>query len=221
MKPRKYLLLYFISILLSVPVRLQENPMNPSFLPPNSSVVSDIPKPINLADTQLLIGLIFLIAPIGLFLHLSITYIIFFSNKRKKYKNIFYKLVVCISCTDIYWCFFQMYQGWCNVMGECPFGELGNVLISSGAQFAFYFCMNMDLLIAFNRFSAVVFCDQFKKAFSHNKGMLYILIFLIGSAIECIPTSIYKKKYVSLHIRWTVKNQIFCEFSRKFSPKHF
>uniref|UniRef100_A0A914CL57 7TM GPCR serpentine receptor class x (Srx) domain-containing protein n=1 Tax=Acrobeloides nanus TaxID=290746 RepID=A0A914CL57_9BILA len=188
-----------------MPVRLQENPVYPSLSPPissstNVSLYSNILPPEQLADTRLLIGIMFTIAPIALFLHITIIYIIFISNKRQKYKNTFYRLVVCISCTDIYWCHYQLYQGLCNVMGYCPGGELVNVIISCGAQFIFFFCMNMDLLIAFNRFSAVVLCERHDKIFSNKNGMIYILLFMIGSSFECIPTWIYKKKYVSLYV---------------------
>lgn len=181
----KLSILFLIALI--APVRLDEA------LYDNSTALT---QPDFLASENVMIGIMFTLSPIAVLLHLSIIYIILFSNKRPKYSNTFYRLIVCTSCILIYWSHFQMYQGMCHALGHCPGGEIGNLIISSIAQLDFFFCMNMDLLIAFNRFSAIVLSSNYEKIFSPTKGLLYIFMFLVISAVECMPTWIYGKKYV-------------------------
>jgi hypothetical protein len=148
-------------------------------------------------DHRITTGCKLIIAPIALFLHCSILYIFFFSDKRKKYTNTFYLLVFGGSTTDIFYCFWLLYQSICDLMGYCLFGHYFNLFISTMSQPVFFFCMNMDLLISINRFSAVVFFFKHNRLFSRNMILFYMLICLVYSLAESIPTFMYQKYYVS------------------------
>ena len=71
-----------------------------------------------------------------------------------------------MSLIAIYWGGYFCYMGMCQLLGYSLFGETVNIIIASIAQYLFYVCMNMNLLIAFNRFSAVVLCAKHEKVFS-------------------------------------------------------
>lgn len=187
---------------LSTPVQLQERTKNStSTITPmvnstqsNRPIIGwvapfDVPRSI---VTVFLLG----VPPITIFLHAIMIYLLFLSNKRHKYTNIFYKLVLIISLTVMYWASYVFYQGLCQVYGYSVFGETANVIIASIAQYIFYICMNMNLLIAFNRFSAVVLYAKHDQVFSPINGILFIIGILLLSAVENIPGFMHLMKYV-------------------------
>src|SRR3569623_1466844 len=196
MKSTNYLLLYVFLFLLFIPVKSQFNSDNSSVFLSDPSYKFSLVKS-GLAPRQLMVTIMFTVTPIAMFLHLAFMYIILSSKKRQKYKNAFYQQVLVISTTDIYWSGYVFYQGFCNVLDQCPFGELGNVIISTGAQYMFFLCMNMDMLIAFNRFAAIILAGKYERIFCLKKGIIYVLLFMVISAMECMPSWVYKKKYVS------------------------
>uniref|UniRef100_A0AC35ERG4 7TM GPCR serpentine receptor class x (Srx) domain-containing protein n=1 Tax=Panagrolaimus sp. PS1159 TaxID=55785 RepID=A0AC35ERG4_9BILA len=95
----------------------------------------------------------------------------------------------------MYWSWYFVYQGICQILGYSLFGELGNTIIASIAQYLFYVCMNMNLLFAFNRFSAVVYGHKHETIFSTFNGLLYIALIYLGSAIMNIPSFMFLVKY--------------------------
>lgn len=172
----------------------------------NSTVLSypngfpGINLPYDLVDKRIFTAIKFIVAPIAIFLHVTVNYIFFFSKNKQKYTNTFYKLVFTISCLDIYGSSWRIYTAFCYIFGGIVFGETWNILMTSGFQYIFFLCMNMDLLIAFNRFSAVVLCKYHQNVFSDRMGYFYIAGFVLASAVECIPTFYYGKKWVGARI---------------------
>ena len=130
----------------------------------------------------------------------TVIYLLFFSKYKKKYGNVFYKFILVFTLVAIYWSCYFFYQGLCQLLGYSLFGELGNIIIATTAQYLFYVCMNMNLLFAFNRFSAVVYGYKHDIIFSNFNGLLYIAIMLVGSAILNIPGFMFLVKYVSIKI---------------------
>src|SRR3569623_166099 len=97
-------------------------------------------------DYRIMIPIQLGVSPIAIFLHSMMMYIIF--KKRNKYTNIFYKMVFVLSITDIYWSFYFIYQGMCLSLGYCLFGEIGNMIVATVAQYIFYLCLILILLVA-------------------------------------------------------------------------
>uniref|UniRef100_A0A914QGL6 7TM GPCR serpentine receptor class x (Srx) domain-containing protein n=1 Tax=Panagrolaimus davidi TaxID=227884 RepID=A0A914QGL6_9BILA len=95
----------------------------------------------------------------------------------------------------MYWSWYFFYQGMCQLLGYSLFGELGNVIVATTAQYLFYVCMNMNLLFAFNRFSAVVYRHSHDRLFSNFNGLIYVALIYIGSAIMNIPGFMFLSKY--------------------------
>jgi hypothetical protein len=198
MNRKQYSRLYCTLFLLPILVQSQEQ-----YGHANASLLVSYPKDFpgiklsyDLVDRRIMTTIKFTVAPIAMFLHTSILYIFFFSKNRNKYKNVFYRLVFVLSCTDIYGCIWMMYTGLCYTLGFTLFGEAGNIIFTIGFQYIFFICMNMDLLIAFNRFSAVVLYKNYEKIFRPKLGMFYVSLIILASTMECIPTFYYKKKWV-------------------------
>ena len=133
----------------------------------------------------------------GIPLHISIIYIIAFSSKRVEYGNVFYRLVIVLSCCDIFYAHFLLYQASCRILQECPFGEKFNLIFSTSIMYVDYLCMNTDMLIAVNRFTAIVFCNYYEWVFSPKNGWLIVLFGVALSLLKTIPAIIYGVKYVS------------------------
>jgi hypothetical protein len=148
-------------------------------------------------------------SPIVLFIHFTVNYILYVSKNRRKYTNVFYKLALVASFCCMYWCFWLIYQASCYILGHCLADELGNIMISIGAHYVFFLCMNIDLVIALNRFSAVVLSGKHETLFSQTRGLLYIFLVVVLTAIEISPSFWYQRKYVrNLKFELPIKTQI-------------
>uniref|UniRef100_A0A914BX71 7TM GPCR serpentine receptor class x (Srx) domain-containing protein n=1 Tax=Acrobeloides nanus TaxID=290746 RepID=A0A914BX71_9BILA len=58
-----------------------------------------------------------------------------------------------------------------------------------------YLCMNTDMLIAVNRFTAIVFCNYYEWVFSPKNGWPIVLFGVALSLLKTIPAIIYGVKY--------------------------
>ena len=199
----KYLCFYLpLSALISA-VQPQENNFNVSSVnstaaTPKSTVIKVV------VDRRIIMVFLLGIPPFTISLHTLMIYILFFSNKRHKYTNIFYKLLLTMSLIAIYWGGYFFYMGMCQLLGYSLFGETVNIIIASIAQYLFYVCMNMNLLIAFNRFSAVILYTIHEKVFSSKMGLFYIFLVLLISAAENVHGFRYLMKYVSNFLAYAV-----------------
>lgn len=189
----KVYLLLCLSGFISMAYFQEHTPNSTTTLTPKTSTSGVIEV---VVDVHIVIALLLGIPPFTVASHGIMIYILFFSSKRHKYTNIFYKLVLTISLVVIYWGAYFWYMGWCQLLGYCPLGETGNIVIASVAQYLFYVCMNMNLLIAFNRFCAVVLYSMNDKVFSNMMGLMYVVIILVVSAMENVHGFKYLMKYV-------------------------
>ena len=109
-------------------------------------------------------------------LYLTLLYIIFV-EKRKKYANhFFYKLMFLRSLPAMYWLWNFIYRGFCLIGGECPGGSGLNIILTTFGMYWKSFCMVSTFLIAFNRFSAVVFLQHYDAIFSSKNRKFFILM---------------------------------------------
>src|SRR5690349_7955799 len=125
------------------------NPQNFSFDGNAQYMISLVGLNTNFSfERYVIIAFLFGIPPFTISLHTTLLYLLFFSSKKAKYTNIFYKLVMIVSLLLIYWSFYFIYQGFCHLLNDCPLSETTNIVLSSIAHYFFIVCMNMNLLIA-------------------------------------------------------------------------
>lgn len=194
MKFKAYLLFFVTVIFTSTPSRSQYDVLN-TIISSNSSI-SDYESHDYIINLHTVSIINFIVCPVAIFLHSSLMYLISFSSKKHNYKNVFFKLMLFLSFNEIYCSVFLMFMATCNLTGTCPFGETFNIFLCSFAQYIIYFCMNLNMLVALNRFTAVVLYNHYANAFSTKKSICYILVTKFVAVLACIPTWIYRKKYV-------------------------
>jgi hypothetical protein len=139
--------------------------------------------------------------PVELSLQLVLIYILYFKH-RQKYKSQFFNILSLLIIAATYWCSYLLFEGLCQLFGECPGPELLNLIMTPIAVYMYLICMWGTFLVALNRFSAIFFFQSYERIFSRNKTRLYLALSFISSIFLNLPNWMYKVKYVSeLHFQ--------------------
>ena len=91
-------------------------------------------------------------------------------------------------------------MGFCLKNGECPISETFNAFQMCLAMMGCYGCMLLNLLMAWNRFSAVFFYNRYESLFTEKMVYVYIVMVYIVAICANIPSFVYGVKFVSFFI---------------------
>ena len=140
--------------------------------------------------------------PIEISLQLVLIYILYIKH-RQKYTSPFFNILSLLIIAATYWCSYLLFEGLCQLFGECPGPELLNLIMTPIAVYMYLICMWGTFLVALNRFSAIFFFQSYERIFSKNKTRLYLALSFISSIFLNLPNWMYKIKYVSeLHFNF-------------------
>lgn len=119
----------------------------------------------------------------GIFLYIPLIYLIL--KYRKKYSQSFYTLVLFVSINDLYCLCRFTYEGICSLFDYCSDGTVSFISILLAA-FSYYMCMLLNLIIAWNRFSAVYLFLYYEKKIFTTKMIIvyYVSALLISGCID-------------------------------------
>jgi hypothetical protein len=147
-------------------------------------------------DVKLSMFILIGFPPLSILLYIPLIYTIL--TKREKYHNPFYKLVIAIGLNDYILLVHLIYMGFCLMNGECPISETFNAFQMALAMMGCYGCMLLNLLMAWNRFSAVFFYNRYESVLFTEK-MVYVYIAMVYIIAICanIPSFLYGVKFVS------------------------
>uniref|UniRef100_A0A914CY35 G-protein coupled receptors family 1 profile domain-containing protein n=1 Tax=Acrobeloides nanus TaxID=290746 RepID=A0A914CY35_9BILA len=170
-------------------------------------------------DVKLSMFILIGFPPLSILLYIPLIYTIL--TKREKYHNPFYKLVIAIGLNDYILLLHLIYMGFCLMKGECPISETFNAIQMALAMMGCYGCMLLNLLMAWNRFSAVFFYRNYESVLFTEK-MVYVYIVMVYIIAICanIPSFVFGVKfYPAWGTFWFVKQPAiaFIEFWQIFN----